>query len=140
MQNTVLDSYGVLALLFDEPGAEQVQDVLVEAADAGASVLMSAVNWAEVLYRIRRSQGANGVTIAQQFERAMPLDIVDADQAIAETAAQFKANHKLSLADAFAAALAKMNGARLVTGDPEFRQLSKTLDIIWLAQKPKKKK
>ena len=34
---------------------------------------------------------------------------------------------------AFAAALAGQTGARLVTGDPEFRVLAGNLDIHWLA-------
>lgn len=37
-----------------------------------------------------------------------------------------------SLADAFAAALAKGMNAELVTGDPEFKPLEKELRIHWL--------
>jgi predicted nucleic acid-binding protein len=47
-------------------------------------------------------------------------------------AADFKARHRLSLADAFAAALAKELKAELVTGDPEFKTLEKELKIHWL--------
>jgi predicted nucleic acid-binding protein len=47
-------------------------------------------------------------------------------------AADFKARHKLSLADAFAAALAKERKAELITGDPEFKALEKEIKIGWL--------
>jgi len=47
-------------------------------------------------------------------------------------AAQLKASHKLSLADAFAAALAKEKKAELVTGDPEFKPLEKEVKVHWL--------
>jgi predicted nucleic acid-binding protein len=51
---------------------------------------------------------------------------------LADTAADFKARFKISLADAFAAALAKEKKAELVTGDPEFKPLEKELKINWL--------
>jgi predicted nucleic acid-binding protein len=47
-------------------------------------------------------------------------------------AADFKSRHKISYADAFAAALAKQRQAELVTGDPEFRTLDSEIRIHWL--------
>ncbi len=47
----------------------------------------------------------------------------------ADVAADFKARDKLSLADAFAAALAKERNADLVTGAPEFKALKKEIKI-----------
>jgi predicted nucleic acid-binding protein len=38
----------------------------------------------------------------------------------------------MSYADAFAAALAKIKNAELVTGDPEFKALEKEIKINWL--------
>jgi predicted nucleic acid-binding protein len=39
----------------------------------------------------------------------------------------------MSYADCFAAALAKLKKAELVTGDKEFRQVEGELKILWLA-------
>ena len=47
-------------------------------------------------------------------------------------AARLKAHHKLSLADAFAAGTAMQLGARIVTGDPEFKSISHMVEILWL--------
>ncbi|NUM62341.1 MAG: PIN domain-containing protein, partial [Ignavibacteriaceae bacterium] len=47
-------------------------------------------------------------------------------------AAQYKAYHKVSYADAFAAALAKMKKAQLVTGDREFKVLEREIKINWI--------
>lgn len=58
--------------------------------------------------------------------------MIDAGLALAEQAAAFKAAYKMSLADAFAAALAKQKKADLVTGDPEFKAVENTLKITWL--------
>jgi len=85
-----------------------------------------------VLYQVRCRQGLAGVTEAIRFERTMPFDVVPADRALAEQAAEYKAAHKMSLADAFAAVLAKQKKAVLVTGDKEFKPLERELKIQWL--------
>lgn len=133
MRATVVDSYAVLALFFEEPGAERVAQLLHEAAVADRPALITAMNWAEVLYKVERRQGLAGVEQAKRFERTMPLDVVAADRELAELAARYKANHKMSLADAFAAALAKQKKAELVTGDPEFKSVEHELKkVTWL--------
>lgn len=133
MRATVFDSYAVLALFFDEPGAEVVEEILHEAAMADKPVLIAAMNWAEVLYRMKRKRGDDGVATAKRFQATMPLDVAAVDRAMAETAAEFKAAHKMSLADGFAAALAKQKQAELVTGDSEFKAVEDELKKIrWL--------
>ena len=132
MRAVVFDSYAVLALFFDEPGADQVEELLHEAAIADKPVLITAVNWAEVLYRMKRMRGDEGVEGAKRFEATMPLDVVPVDRPMAEIAAEFKATHKMSLADGFAAALAKQKKAELVTGDTEFKAVARQIDVTWL--------
>jgi ribonuclease VapC len=51
---------------------------------------------------------------------------------LADIAARLKASYPISLADAFAAALAKIHNAELVTGDREFKLLERELKITWL--------
>jgi predicted nucleic acid-binding protein len=53
-------------------------------------------------------------------------------RSLADQAAEFKAAHKISLADAFAAAPAKERDATLVTGDAEFKPLAREIRIKWL--------
>ncbi|MGH8021837.1 MAG: PIN domain-containing protein [Opitutaceae bacterium] len=62
----------------------------------------------------------------------LPVLFVPAERGLADLAADFKARFKLSLADAFAAALAKEKKAELVTGDPEFKALEREIKITWL--------
>ena len=62
----------------------------------------------------------------------LPIDFHVTTRALADSAADFKARFKISLADAFAAALVKEKKAELVTGDPEFKPLEKEIRITWL--------
>jgi predicted nucleic acid-binding protein len=64
--------------------------------------------------------------------RAAPIEFHPADRRLADLAADFKARFKMSLADAFAAALAREKKTELVTGDPEFKPLEKEIKINWL--------
>ena len=129
----VLDSYALLALLRDEPGAEIVAGLLERAGQQNRSVHMTEVNYAEVQYTIRRKDGETvWASIAGEL-LAAPIEFHAADRRLADVAAGFKARFRISLADAFAAALAKERKAELVTGDPEFRALEKEIKIRWLA-------
>ena len=132
MPDSVLDSYAVLAFLFGEAPAPEVRQILEDAAREGKQVFMSVVNWAEVLYRVRREEGVEGIRDMRAFERTMPIEFVPADRALAEAAGEFKAAHKMSLADAFAAALAVQRDAELVTGDPELKALDGIIKLRWL--------
>ena len=69
---------------------------------------------------------------AAKILQGLPIDFHSTSRALADTAADFKARFKISLADAFAAALAKEKKAELVTGDPEFKLLEKEIKINWL--------
>ena len=58
--------------------------------------------------------------------------MVEADWELTRQAALFKTKGKMASADCFAAALAKLRKAELVTGDPEFKQVEGEIKIIWV--------
>jgi predicted nucleic acid-binding protein len=132
MKTTVLDASALLAMFFGEPGMEQMRDLFHKASEADRPVFISAVNWAEVLYKMERKHGKAGLDTARQFEHTTPLEAVPVDRELAETAALLKNEHHLGLADAFAAALAKSKKAELVTADLEFKSVEKEIKINWL--------
>lgn len=132
MKPTVLDASALLAMFFGEPGMEKMRDIFHKASEADRPIFISAVNWAEVLYKMERKHGKAGYETARQFERTTPLDAVPVDRELAEAAALLKNEHSLRLADAFAAALAKHKKAELVTADTEFKAVEKEIKIVWL--------
>lgn len=132
MKTTVLDASALLAMFFGEPGMEKMRDLFHKAAEADQPAFISAVNWAEVLYRMQRKQGVEGLETARRFEHTMPLAVAPLDRELAESAAQFKTAHNLGLAGAFAAALARSKKAELITADIEFKVLEKEIKINWL--------
>jgi len=132
LKSSVLDSYAVLAFLFQERGHEKVVALFEKAAESDKTLLIAAPNWAEIRYMIERKAG-----IAQWLEvrtklLGLPIEIIPVDQELAEMAGEIKAHKKMSLADCFAAALAKQNKADIYTGDPEFRAVEDETKVIWL--------
>jgi predicted nucleic acid-binding protein len=133
MPAKVLDSFALVAYFRDEPGAEAVEAVLVAASKKDTPLHMTEVNYAEAKYTIIRKDGAPAWEQASKVLVGLPLEFHPATRTLADTAADFKARFTMSLADAFAAALAKEKKAELVTGDPEFKPLEKEIKINWLA-------
>ena len=134
MKPVVLDASALLAMFFGEPGMEKMRDLFHKAAEAGRPVFISAVNWAEVLYKMERKQGRAGFETARQFERTTPLETVPIDRDLAEAAALLKNEHDLGLAAGFAAALAKAKKAEFFTADTDFKPLEKQIKINWLGK------
>lgn len=132
MKPLVLDASALLALLFDEPGAGTVESLMHRASEMDQPILMSAINWAEVCYRVERRLGHNALVQAREFATNTPVAVVPADRELAESAAAYKTAGQLGLADAFAAALARSRKAEFVTADLEFKSVGKEIKVIWL--------
>ena len=132
MPAKVLDSFALIAYFRDEPGAETVENLLVAAGKNDTPLHMTDVNYAEVKYSIMKKDGAKAWAQAAKILQGLPIDFHSTTRQMADTAADFKARFPMSLADAFAAALAKEKKAELVTGDPEFRALEKEILVVWL--------
>ncbi len=134
MKAVVFDTSALLALLFDEPGAETVEALMHRASEKEQPMLMSAVNWAETCYRVEQKRGPEALARAKEFATTATIMVVPADRELAELAASYRAADTLALADAFAAALAKNRKAELVTADREFKSVEGEIKVIWLAR------
>jgi len=135
MATMVLDAHALMVLFNDEPGAEKIERILIKAESGSPKLLMSVVNWGEIYYSILRGASqemaeAKAHEIAGMQIELVPVDADDLE--LVRQAAAFKATRKMSYADCFAAALAKIKNAELITGDREFKQLARDVKIHWL--------
>ena len=128
----VLDSFALIAFFEDEPGAEEVERLLLKAEEAGQRLLMTVVNLGEVWYSIVRTDSEKTADEKIREIEGMAIEIVDADWTLTRQAAAFKAKGKVSYADCFAGALARLRKTEVITGDPEFKQLGGEVKIHWL--------
>jgi ribonuclease VapC len=128
----VLDSYSLIAYFEGEAGTDKMIEVFRAARDSGRPLLLSVVNWGEVFYITLREAGRERAHQVAHLISSLPIQIISADLDLAKEAAEFKATRKMSYADCFAAALAKLRKAELVTGDKEFRQVERDVKLLWI--------
>ncbi len=94
--------------------------------------MIAAPNWAEVRYIVERKVGLSEWLRVRARLLGLPLNIVPAGQELSEVAGELKVVKKISLADCFAAALAKRERAKIYIGDPEFKTVEREIKVIWL--------
>ncbi len=131
----VLDTSALMAYLEAEPGGEEVQRVLNMADSGRAAVFTSFATWTELRYIAIQEQG-EGVACQIMSEMArLPIEVVHSDRDDCDRASTLKALCRLSLADAFVAALTQQKTARLVHKDPEFDNVPGQLEVLRLPYK-----
>ncbi|MEW6357981.1 MAG: type II toxin-antitoxin system VapC family toxin [Planctomycetota bacterium] len=128
----VLDAHALLVFLEKEPGFQKVEAFFVAALKRDDPLLMTSVNFGEVYYIVLRECGGQKAAEIEKIIQTLPIAIVDVDIALAKEAARFKSAKKLSYADCFAAALARVHKAELVTGDREFEEVEDQVKIAWV--------
>ena len=132
----VLDSFTLIGYLENETFSSRVETLLNQARDGKNLIYLHAIHLGEVYYITLREQGQVLADLAYARIRAFPLTYIEIiDEELLRTAATLNAKYPISYADAFAAAMAVMNNAFLLTGDPEFQALEKkeNISIEWLS-------
>ena len=129
----VLDSFAILAYYHAESRGERVLELLNDAREDKAELVMSLINVGEVVYLTGRNRGRKIAEELLKDLRDLPITFYEASEERILAAAWIKSNYAISYADSFAAQLAQELKATLVTGDPEFEGV-KDLKVLWLVE------
>ena len=119
MKKVVFDSYALLELFEDGPGAQVVADLLTKGGDE-VDIYLSEINLGEIYYILfRRKNKEAAEEVIEYIQLDQSLNLVSAEWQRIKQAAQYKTKGGLSYADCFVLALAFDEKASIVTGDPE---------------------
>ena len=117
VERYVLDACALIAYLNDEPGAEDVEDLLMLARQGQARLYVAAVNAYEIFYDCLKRDAATARQLVDDVY-GLPLTVVEVlDRTLMERAGSFKVAYSVSLADSVALGLAQQLKARLVSCD-----------------------
>ncbi|HYG65983.1 MAG TPA: PIN domain-containing protein [Thermoanaerobaculia bacterium] len=127
----VLDTSAIMALIEEEEGAARVQEVLEQ-----ESTILPWLVLMEVYYVTQQEKGSSEADRRYALLRQLPAEVPwNMDEATVLTAARFKAEFRLSLADALIAAFARRREATLLHKDPEFEALAGQIELEALPYK-----
>lgn len=128
----VLDTSALLTLIEDEEGAGRVAEVLGK-----EEVWIPWIVPLEVYYVSLQRRDNQVAEYRYALIRSLSATLVwEASEAVLITAARFKANNRLSLADAIIAAFAAQFKATLLHKDPEYEPLAGLVNLEPLPYKP----
>ena len=127
----LLDSSALLVFMEDEAGADKVQDIL-----RNKKVILPFVVLLEVYYITLREKGPDVADRRYAMIKSLDVEIKwQMDESTLMLAGKYKAQYRISLADAMIAAFAKTENAILVHKDPEYEALKGEVEQITLPYK-----
>ena len=132
MEKVIIDTYAMTSLMFGEPNSIKIAAYIKEWQVKKIKLIMSSVNFGELYYIILRQKGIEAAETLRGIMASTPIEIEVIGIETAIAAAGIKAHKKMSYADCFAAALAKINKAPVLTGDKEFKEVEGEIKVIWV--------
>lgn len=131
----VLDTSAIFTLTKAEEGSDVVEDILNMAKKGKDSVYLSFISFMELYYVTWQEKSEDAARELIILVKSLPVHRVDSNERLTLSAGRLKANHRLSVADAFIAATAIEKGAVLVHKDPDLEVISKYTETIELPYK-----
>ena len=124
----VVDTWAALAFLRREGSADTTMRRYLKRADSGnLRLLMNLVNLGEVYYRMIQLAGVDNADERLRLLRKLPIEMVPVREPLAMEAGRIKAQYRVSFADAFAVATARVEDGAVLTGDPEILALPRNV-------------
>ena len=119
----ILDTSALLAYIEDEDGAGYVDDLLIRAERNEIAIYIAFVSLAEVMYITLQEKNEDTAQARVDLIKSLSCTIEESSESLNFTAARLKAKNRISLADAYIAALCQEHNGILVHKDPEFDKL-----------------
>lgn len=122
----IADTSALIAYLADEPGAKTV-------AGYHSRLAIPFMALTELTYLAWQRQGEEAAIGRYTLVTKWGRPILWPDEAVSLTAARFKAQYALGVADSYIAAFAKIHAAPLLTKDPDYDRLKPEIALIALS-------
>ncbi len=121
----LLDSFALIEFFKGSTSGEQVKKYIEKAEE----VIITALSIYEVGYRIEQDYSKRD---AENYLKSLKTHykILDINEEIAMKAVELKKEFKLPAVDCLIYAAAKINNAKVISGCPHFKMLSKQKDVI----------
>jgi len=121
----VLDTKPLIKLFAQEEGWEVIQKILAKIEDGDIEAAISVVTLTEIYYKYLQEKRPDlAKTRTQNIRYAIYLKKLEIGEEAAVKAGEFKGKYKVSIADAYIAASAYLEGSIIISDDPDFKNIS----------------
>ena len=133
MKSYIFDSCALIAFFRNENGAEKVKNILLEAASFNSQIIMHNASLAEIYYDAIYNTSKSDADMLMQTISSYPIKMIDKiEMDLIKEIGYFKTTYKVSFADCFVLATARLNNSIVVTSDHhEFNVIEKSGDVLF---------
>ena len=131
----VLDTSALLTYLGNEPGSEQIHELLEGAKNQQCQLTVPFIVFMEVCYRVWQVAGEEEARRTFTDLTHLPIHRTEVDDRTLWIACEMKAVYRMSVADAWVLATAIANQAQLVHKDPDFESAKELVEMVTLPYK-----
>jgi len=120
----VLDTKPLIKLFAQEEGWEAVQKILTKIEDGEIEAAISVITLTEIYYKYLQEKRPDlAKTRTQNLRYAIYLKKLEIEEEAAIKAGEFKGKYKVSIADAYIAASAYLEGSIIISDDPDLKKI-----------------
>jgi uncharacterized protein len=119
----VFDTSALLTYIEDEEGSENVESLLIRAEKGEVIIYLTFVSLTEVYYITTQEKDESEAMDRVKLIQSLAVGIVESNEKLNVSAGSLKAKNRISLADAYIAAVCQDHNAILVHKDPEFEKI-----------------
>lgn len=119
----ILDTKPIIKLFAEQEGWTHVRRILQMAEGGEIKAGISVVTLSEVYYKYLQRWPEVAVARMEQLRYSPYLRKIEVDEEVAVRAGELKVRYALPLADAIIASSAYLNGAIVISDDPEFKKV-----------------
>lgn len=131
----IFDTSALLTYIEDEEGSEYVEDLLIKAERVDVVIYIAFISLTEVFYITAQEKDESEALRRIKLIQSLAVKVEESNENLNMRAGSLKAANRISLADAYIAALCQELKGILVHKDPEFEKMSPPVKELRLPYK-----
>jgi len=135
-ENYILDTSALLTYIEDEEGSEYVEDLLIRGEKGDVAIYLAFISLTEVFYITAKERDVSEAFKRVKLIQSLAVRVEESNENLNVRAGSLKAKNRISVADAYIAALCQEYNGTLVHKDPEFEKISPRVKEFKLPYKP----
>lgn len=131
----ILDTSALLTYIEEEEGSEYVEDLLIRGEKGDVVIYVAFISLMEVFYITAKEKDESEALNRVKLIQSLAVRVEESNENLNVRAGTLKAKNRISVADAYIAALCQEYNGILIHKDPEFEKMSPTVKEFKLPYK-----